>query len=96
MTSKAIFGHVVPKKGIDENTVAVDSLVEDVKWFGYTKLTLKNDNEPAIVKLLSETLRELRVNGVSQVLEEHSPEYDPQANGRLKWESSSWRAICGH
>jgi hypothetical protein len=79
--SKAIFGHVVPKKGIDEKNFAVDSLVEDVKWLGYTKLTLKSDNEPAIVKLLSESLRELRINGVSQVLEEHSPEYDPQANG---------------
>ena len=56
-------------------------MVEDVKWLGYTKLTLKSDNEPAIVKLLSESLRELRINGVSQVLEVHSPEYDPQANG---------------
>ena len=79
--SKAIFGHVVPKKGIDEKNSAVDLLVEDVKWLGYTKLTLKSNNEPAIVKLLSESLRELRINGVSQVLEEHSPEYDPQANG---------------
>ena len=48
---------------------------------GYSKLTLKSDNEPAVVKLLTEALRELRINGVSQVLEEHPPEYDPQANG---------------
>ena len=79
--SKAIFGHVVPRKGMDEKNFAVDSLVEDVKWLGYTRLTLKSDNEPAIVKLLTEALRELRINGVSQVLEEHPPEYDPQANG---------------
>ena len=79
--SKAIFGHVVPNKGIDEKIFAVDSLVEDVTWLGYTKLTLKSDNEPAIVKLLSESLRELWINGVSQVLEEHLPEYDPQAHG---------------
>ena len=34
---KAIFGHVVLKKRIDETSVAVDSLVEDVKWLGHTK-----------------------------------------------------------
>ena len=69
--SKAIFGHVVPKKGIDEKHFVVDSLVEDVKWLGYTKLTLESDNDTAIVKLLSEALRELQVNGLSQVLGEH-------------------------
>ena len=79
--SKAIFGRVVPQKGLDEKGLSVDSLVEDVKWLGYTRVTLKSDNEPAIVKLLSEALRELRINGVSQVLEEHSPEYDPRSNG---------------
>ena len=60
---KVIFRHVVPKKGIVENMFAVDSLAEDVKWLGYIKLTLRSDNGPAIVKLLSEALRELRVNG---------------------------------
>ena len=79
--SKALFAHVVPSKGVDERGFAVDSLVEDVRWLGYSSLTLKSDNEPAIVKLLTEALRELRVQGVAQVLEEHSPEYDPQSNG---------------
>ena len=62
--SKALFAHVVPKKGIDEKGFSVDSLVEDIKWLGYAKLALKSDNEPAIVKLLSEALRELRINGL--------------------------------
>ena len=79
--SKALFAHVVPKKGMDEKGFSVDSLVEDIKWLGYAKLALKSDNEPAIVKLLSEALRELRINGLSQVLEEHPPEHDPQSNG---------------
>ena len=48
---------------------------------GYTRVTLKSDNEPAIVKLLTEALRELRISGLEQVLEEHPPEYDPQSNG---------------
>ena len=79
--SKAVFAHVVPAKGADEKGFAVSALTADVKWLGYSRLTLKSDNEPAIVRLLSESLRELRVQGVEQALEEHSPEYDPQANG---------------
>ena len=79
--SKAIFGHVVPRKGFGEKCSAVGSLVEDVIWLGCIKLALKSDNEPAIVELLSEVLRDLRINGVSQIIEEHPPEYDPQASG---------------
>ena len=79
--SKSVFAHVVPAKGVDEKGFAVDSLVSDVKWLGYSKVTLKSDNEPAIVKLLSEALRELRIQGLEQTMQEHSPEYDPQANG---------------
>ena len=52
-----------------------------IQWLGYSKVTLKSDNGPAIVKLLSEALRELRIQGMEQALEEHSPEYDPKANG---------------
>ena len=42
---------------------------------------LKSDNETAILALLIESLKELRVNGLQQVLSADSPEYDPQANG---------------
>ena len=79
--SKSLFAHVIPSKGLDEKGFVVDALVQDVKWLGYTKLILKSDNEPAIVKLLGEALRELRIQGVDQAMEEHPPEYDPQANG---------------
>ena len=91
--SKSVFAHVVPSKGVDQAGFAVDALVEDAKWLGYTKLTLKSDNEPAIVKLLVEALRELRVHGVEQLMEEHSPEYDPQANGSAE---VAVRLLKGH
>ena len=55
-----------------------------MKWLGYSRVTLKSDNEPAIVKLLSETLRGLKVQGLEQVLDERQPEYDPQANGNAE------------
>ena len=38
--SKAVFGHVVPRKGIDEKGFAVDAIVEDAEWLGYTKIML--------------------------------------------------------
>ena len=69
--SKAVFAHSIPSKGLDEKGFSVDSLVSDVKWLGYSKLILKSDNEPAIVKLLSEALRELRIEieDAPQILE---------------------------
>ena len=79
--SKALFAHTVPVKGADEEGFAVKAIVDDVKWLGYSKLVLKTDNEPAILKLLQESLRDLRVEGIDQVMAENSPEYDPQSNG---------------
>ena len=45
---------------------------------------MKSDNEPAIVKLLKEALSTLKVSGVDQVGEEHSPPFDSQANGSVE------------
>ena len=82
--SRAVFAHAVPRKGIDEKRYAVDMVVEDVLWLGYSKLLLKSDNEPAIVKLLKESLASLKVSGVDQAGEEHPPPYDSQANGLVE------------
>ena len=70
-----------PQKGVDEDQFAVDCLVGDIVWIGYSNVLLKSDNEPAILKLLQASLKELRSNGVDQVMSENSLEYDPQANG---------------
>ena len=48
--SKSLSAHVVPSKGIDEKGFAVDSLVEDLKWLGYSKIAPKSGNERFIVK----------------------------------------------
>ena len=79
---KILNGHVVPQKGVDSERFSVDCLVQDILWCGYTKVILKSDNEKAILKLLVESLRDLRVAGeFDQVMSENSPEYDPQSNG---------------
>ena len=68
-------------KGVDETGFAVDAITSDVVWMGYTKVMLKTDTEPAIVKLLKKSLGELGVEGLDQVMSKNAPEYDPQANG---------------
>jgi len=82
--SRAVFAHAVTKKGIDEKRFSVNAVVDDVLWLGYAKVILKSDNEPAIVKLLKEALATLKVSGVDQAGEEHSPPYDSQANGSVE------------
>ena len=79
--SRSVFGHVVPQKGIDPKRYAVDMIVEDILWLGYSEIVLKTDNEVAIVKLLKETLAACKVAGIEQVAEEHPPPYDSQSNG---------------
>ena len=48
---KAVFAHVVLQKGVDPEHYAVDALMEDIKWLGYTALALRSDNEPAIFEV---------------------------------------------
>ena len=77
--SKAVFAHAVPKKGVDDKRYSVDKVVEDVLYLGYSKVLLKSDNEPAIIKLLKESLGSLKVTGdIEQAGEEHSTPYDSQ------------------
>ncbi len=83
---KACFAHVVPQKGIDAEHYAVDVLMKDVAWLGYTHVSLRSDNEPAILKLLQHALTEARytVHDLEQVLEEHPNTYDSSGNGQIE------------
>ncbi len=83
---KACFAHVVPRKGIDADHYAVDVLLKDVKWLGYTHISLRSDNEPAILKLLEHALTEARytVEDLEQILEEHPNAYDSSGNGQIE------------
>ena len=58
--------------------------MDDVLWLGFANFILKSDNEPAILKLLKEALSTLKVSGVDQVAEEHSPPYESQADGSVE------------
>ena len=82
--SKALFAHAVPAKGVDEAGYVVDCVVQDILWLGYSKVILKCDNEPAILKLLAETLKVLKVEGLDQACEEHPVPYDSKSNGGIE------------
>ena len=63
MLSKSLFAHAVAAKGSDDAGFAVQCIVDDITWLGYSRVILKSDNEPAIVRLLKDALNVLRVEG---------------------------------
>ena len=80
--SKALFAHAVPQKGVDEQRYIIDRVVDECNWLGYSQITLKSDNEPAVAKVISESLKALRIQAhIEQVNEEKAVPYDPMTNG---------------
>ena len=79
--SKGIFAHAVPQKGMDEGRFVVECFATTVLWLGWSRVIVRSDNEPAIVKLVNETLKSLKVSGLDQASAEGSIPYDPQSNG---------------
>ena len=79
--SRCLFAHAVPQKGIDESRYVIDAFATDIAWLGWSRVIIRSDNEPALVKLVIETLKTLKVNGLEQASAEGSVPYDPQSNG---------------
>ena len=83
---KAVFAHVIHKKGVEADGYSVARLAEDVRWLGYRKIIPKSDNEPAILQLLREALKGIKTDleWIEQVGEEHPPAYDSRSNGSVE------------
>jgi hypothetical protein len=79
--SKALFAHAVPQKGVDKQGYIVDKVSTDILWLGYARVIVRSDNEPAIVKVVEEVLKTLKITGLDQAAAEGSVPYDPQSNG---------------
>ena len=80
-TSGSIFAHVVQKKGVEDDRYSVDKLADDIAWLGYSEITVKSDNGPAIVQLLKEVLKPRKVSSLDKAMEEHPAPYDSKGNG---------------
>ena len=83
---KSVFAHVVPQKGVDRDHYSVDVLMKDLQWLGYTKLSLRSDNEPAILSLLAHAVTEarLQLTPLEQIIQEHPNVYDSSGNGEVE------------
>ena len=75
------FANGVPRKGADADGYAVECMRQNVLWLGHARVTLRSDNEPALVQVVGRAIAALKMSGVSNVVEEGSVPYDPQTNG---------------
>ena len=57
--------------------------MKDILWLGHAKVILRSDDESAIQKLVTETLKTLKVGGLERVSENHPPAYDLSSNGAI-------------
>ena len=60
-STKAIFGHVVPCKGLDEDGWVAEVVARDIAWLGHTKAIIKADGEPALQALVRRVLEVARL-----------------------------------
>ena len=76
---KAAFAHVGLQKGVDPAHYSVDALIKDIAWLGYTRSSLRSDNELAILQLFKHALTEarLQIETLEQLHEEHHCETFP-------------------
>ena len=82
--SRTICAHTVPCKGVGSDGYAVEKLKRDILWLGYSRVTLKSDNERAIVALMREALRSIKVDVVDQASEAHPASYDSKHSGSVE------------
>ena len=85
-TSKAIFAHVVPCKGPDEEGYVADLIPDDASWLGYKNMILKTDNGLALVSLVKEVIAAIHHRGSGEIKVKHetSAAYDSHANGGIE------------
>ena len=80
--TQCLFAHTVPRKGVDDDGYIVERLRKDIAWLGHSKVMLRSDNEPAILKVMEKVAKAARASGgVDAVSCEGSVPYDPQTNG---------------
>ena len=86
LASKAVFAHVIPCKGADEDGIVAELAVRDLEWLGHTRVILKADNEPALQALVHRALTQAKVEckDLAQLSKEDPAAYDSQANGGVE------------
>ena len=82
MQRRHCFLMLFPIKGADSESYAVAQLKQDALWLGHSKLTIRGDNELALVQIIIDrALAAVRFAGVESAVAEGSVPYDPHTNG---------------
>ena len=95
LKSKAVFAHAVVATGVVEKCFIVGSIMKDIAWMGFARVKLKSGNEPAILKVVQEFLKALKVEVFDQAGGEHPPPYDGLANGGIEADVNLDRGMVG-
>ena len=59
--SRSLFMHVVLSKATSMDKFAAERIVEDIGYLGRTRVILRSDNEPALLLLVGDAWKGLRV-----------------------------------
>ena len=73
--------HVVPSKATSIDKFAAKRIVDDIVYLGHTRVILRSDNEPALVALVGDAFKGLRILLLDSAAAEGSVPYDPQTAG---------------
>ena len=95
---KAVFAHVVPRKGLDEDDYVADLVVGALSWLGHTSVILKADNEVSLQAVVSRVIvrTTAKCQKLDQIAREEPAKYDSQSNGLTKWECYLCAAYSAH
>ncbi len=80
-SSRSPFMHVVPSKATSNDKFAAERIVDDIVYLGYTRVILRSDNEPALLALVTDALKGLRIHLLDSAAAEGSVPYEPQTAG---------------
>ena len=101
--------HVVPSKATSIDKFTAERIVDDIAYLGHTRVILRSESEPALVALVGDALKGLRIQQLDSAAAEGSVPYDPQTAGaaevsvtNLKGQvramhltlDRTWRSMC--
>ena len=66
--SRSPFTRVVPSKATSMDKLAAERVIEDISYFGHTRVILRSDNKPALVLLVGDAFKGLRIQRLTRQL----------------------------
>ena len=63
------FANAVPHKGADADGYVVECVRQNVLWLGHYRVTIRSDNEPALLHVVSRAVAALKMSGAYNVVD---------------------------